>query len=69
MAPEKSGTPTMGGIMFIAASVLVSVICYVVLCIINPGTRDFQDHLKFYAGLVMAVLLVLLVLLMTTLRL
>lgn len=53
---KKSGTPTMGGIMFIAASVLVSVICYVVLCIINPGIRDFQDHLKFYAGLVMAVL-------------
>ena len=27
---KKSGTPTMGGIMFIVAAVLVSVICYAV---------------------------------------
>lgn len=53
---KKSGTPTMGGIMFIVAAVLVSVICYAVLSVIEPGGRDFQDHLKFYAGIVMAVL-------------
>ena len=53
---KKSGTPTMGGIMFIVAAVVVSVICYVVLCIASPGSRDFIDHLKFYAGIIMAVL-------------
>ena len=53
---KKSGTPTMGGIMFIVAAVFVSVCCYVVLCIVSPGSRDFIDHLKFYAGIVMAVL-------------
>lgn len=53
---KKSGTPTMGGIMFIISAVVVSVICYVVLCVTNPGSRDFIDHLKFYAGIVMAVL-------------
>ena len=53
---KKSGTPTMGGIMFIVAAVAVSLACYLVLEAINPGARDFQDHLKFYAGIAMAVL-------------
>lgn len=53
---KKSGTPTMGGIMFIVASVVVSVICYVILCVASPDSRDFIDHLKFYAGIIMAVL-------------
>ncbi|MEE0858451.1 MAG: phospho-N-acetylmuramoyl-pentapeptide-transferase [Acutalibacteraceae bacterium] len=53
---KKSGTPTMGGIMFIIASVLVAVGCYVALGIANPGSRDFEDHLKFYSGIIMAVL-------------
>ena len=52
---KKAGTPTMGGIMFISASVLVSVVCYICLCIMNPGDKDFQDHIQFYAGMVMAV--------------
>ena len=53
---KKSGTPTMGGIMFIVGAVCVSIIGYVVLCILNPGSRDFIDHLKFYSGIVMALL-------------
>lgn len=53
---KKSGTPTMGGIMFIIAAVAVSVVCYVILSITNPGYSDFNDHLRFYAGIVMAVL-------------
>ena len=52
---KKAGTPTMGGIMFISASVVVSVICYICLCIMNPDDKDFQDHIQFYAGMVMAV--------------
>ncbi|MEE1154598.1 MAG: phospho-N-acetylmuramoyl-pentapeptide-transferase [Acutalibacteraceae bacterium] len=53
---KKSGTPTMGGIMFIVSAVVVSLVCYLILDVISPGARDFQDHLKFYAGLAMAVL-------------
>lgn len=53
---KKSGTPTMGGIMFIVGAVCVSIIAYVTLCILSPGSRDFIDHLKFYSGIVMALL-------------
>ena len=53
---KKSGTPTMGGIMFIVASVFVSAGCYAALCILNPDDKDFQDHLLFIAGIVMATL-------------
>ena len=53
---KKSGTPTMGGIMFIVASVFVSVGCYVALNIINPNNQYSQDHVQFIAGIVMATL-------------
>ena len=53
---KKSGTPTMGGIMFIIASVFVSVVCYVVLNILNPNNQSVQDHVQFIAGIIMATL-------------
>ncbi len=53
---KKSGTPTMGGIMFIIASVFVSVGCYVALCILEPNSQYTQDHVKFIAGIIMAIL-------------
>ncbi|MEE0061655.1 MAG: phospho-N-acetylmuramoyl-pentapeptide-transferase [Acutalibacteraceae bacterium] len=53
---KKSGTPTMGGFMFIIGAVIVAVVCYVALCVISPGSRDFIDHIKFYGGIVMALM-------------
>lgn len=53
---KKSGTPTMGGIMFIIGSVIVSVACYISLCIANPESRDMEDNIRFIAGMIMAIL-------------
>lgn len=53
---KKSGTPTMGGIMFIISAVLVTTACYISLCIANPQSVDFEDKVRFIAGMVMAVL-------------
>ena len=51
---KKSGTPTMGGIMFIIGAVVTAVACYTVLCIMTGGVKD--EHVKVFGGILMAVL-------------
>ena len=52
---KKQGTPTMGGIMFIAGITAAVVVCGAVLFIVQPEQFLESDRIKLFAGMVMAL--------------
>ncbi|HHZ05237.1 MAG TPA: phospho-N-acetylmuramoyl-pentapeptide-transferase [Clostridiales bacterium] len=54
----KSGTPTMGGLLFIISSVVVSIILFICFLLTSDNTSltASTDIARFFAGIVMALL-------------
>lgn len=51
---KKQGTPTMGGIMFIAGSVVATLVCVILFSVFTQESVYKEDVARVLAGLVMA---------------